>query len=110
MLLALLMVLAAQAAVGQPAARPQTAAATLVSYQTHIQPVFRASCMLKLCHDGTVRPDLSNYQEVSLYAKRISKRLQNKLIPMPPTDAPRQLTALEKSQILLWIQSGTPNN
>lgn len=81
-----------------------------VSYARDIVPIMETKCAVKSCHDGSVQPNLATHAEVKAEAKRIRKRVNDRIIPMPPRYAREALTDTEKTALLAWIAAGSPNN
>lgn len=81
-----------------------------VSYEEHVRPILDARCTTSGCHDGTEPPYLRSYQEVRFQRKRIAKRIEDPVMPMPPRRSDNPLTSSEKWQLLKWIEAGAPNN
>ena len=85
---------------------------TPVLFQTEIQPIFTANCIV--CHKGTRDPDLRNgnsytslntggYVNLPSESSRLYKQLTS--------DSHSSFTLpAEKQKILVWIQQGAQNN
>ena len=91
-----------------------------VSYSTHIQPIFNASCATSGCHDGTREPNLKTSEGynalraggfVNLTFPEESSLLKTVDFtenPMPPGGP--KLPELERELILCWLMEGARNN
>jgi hypothetical protein len=91
-----------------------------VSFSTHIQPIFEASCSTSGCHDGSRVPDLRadvswnllvNGGYVNLSVPEESKLFKSVSYieePMPPGGI--QISDLNKELVLCWISEGALND
>ena len=89
-----------------PAASPVSPAEPV--YVRDIIPIMETRCQLKTCHDGSMPPSLDTYRQVRSIGKRLGKRLDDPLMPMPPALTPSPLTQAEKYLLQRWISSGMP--
>jgi uncharacterized membrane protein len=81
------------------------------SFFNDVYPILFTKCGGTECHgpDSRAAARYNTYKNVYAYRKKIKKRIDTKIEPMPPIDKP-QLTAKEKKLILDWIEAGAPNN
>ncbi len=89
----------------------------LVSFETHIMPIFNTSCNSSTCHDADVPPDLTpenawrelhagGYVNTTVPEESILYR-EIEFGSMPPVGS---LTSTEKELILAWIKKGAFND
>lgn len=92
----------------------------LVSFKTHVLPIFVQSCAIAECHDGTAVPDLRaenayrelkkggyynlTFPEQSVLYKAVD---YSGGLGMPPSG---QLGPLDRELILIWIRKGAIND
>jgi len=82
-----------------------------VFFQTDIQPVFTANCIL--CHSGSRDPDLrdgKSYNSLSSDGYIDAPYSTCKLYTTVNANHPSSLSATDRAKILAWILNGAENN
>lgn len=78
---------------------------TLITYTTHIAPLFAAHC--NSCHSAGTFPDISNFEAAVLHATRPNgiraRSVDGVGSPMPPTGL---LPNAQRQLISRWIEQG----
>lgn len=81
-----------------------------VSFQQDVIPIIKTKCNMVDCHGEKGFPKFYTYKMLKAKAKKIQKRIVAKIEPMPPEDAPLQLTKEEIKILNEWVDAGAPNN
>ena len=84
------------------------ASVTNKAFAADVNPIIQSSCAISGCHaaGSTNGPGaLTNYTQISTAAASIRSAVSSGRMPQGST-----LSSAQKSSIICWIDSGTPNN
>jgi hypothetical protein len=87
---------------------PQVCDTAGLSYNVKIAELLNTNCASSGCHDGSVSPNLSNYDRVSNRLNQIENRALVRG-DMPPSSR-TPLSDCDKQQLQTWISNGGPED
>jgi hypothetical protein len=82
-----------------------TNCSTTLSFAKDIQPIINTNCAISGCHNGTTKPNLTQYSGVQAAASDIKSQVSSGSMPQG-----RTLTSTDKDALLCWIANGAANN
>jgi hypothetical protein len=89
---------------GCQASASATVVNTSPSFVNEIQPIISSNCATSGCHNGSRRPDLTSFNNISSNASAVLGAINSN---MPPGG---RLSAQQIGLITCWVKSGAPNN
>ena len=78
---------------------------TNASYENSIKTIVETNCSISGCHDGSISPDLTTFNNIQSSANRIKARTANGSMPRG-----RTLTQTQIDLIACWVDDGALNN
>lgn len=82
-----------------------TNCSTTLSFAKDIQPIINSNCATSGCHNGSQKPNLTQYSGVKDAASSIKSEVSSGSMPQG-----RTMTTTDKDALLCWIANGANNN